>query len=232
MMEDFRQIITRLDPEFLATQVRKPEGEIGKLIAHALDECNKEQIRACYQKAIQLKPKRILEIGFGRGSYLQELLFSKRTQLFGIDISKTMVELAVQLNPSDKINLEQGDVHSLPYEGGFFDVVLSINSVYFWKDIGVSLKEIKRVLKPNGQLILGFSPKETLKQLSYTWSHFNHYSIDELLNHVMEAGLKVSDITSNSHDCSTYILSAKKAGPKKNASNIQPVSLEHQHLAN
>ena len=224
MMEDFRQIITRLDPEFLATQVRKPEGEIGKLIAHALDECNKEQIRACYQKAIQLKPKRILEIGFGRGSYLQELLFSKRTQLFGIDISKTMVELAVQLNPSDKINLEQGDVHSLPYEGGFFDVVLSINSVYFWKDIGVSLKEIKRVLKPNGQLILGFSPKETLKQLSYTWSHFNHYTLNGLTGLLESSGFNISDFTSNNSELSMCSICAQKSlptvkGDKKSSSS-------------
>lgn len=224
-MENYKQIISKLDPGFLSLQVGKPEGEIGKLIAHALDVCNEEHIKACYQKARTFKPKRILEIGFGRGSYLQDLLFSKSTQLFGIDISETMVELAVQLNPSDKINLEQGDAHSLPYENSVFDTVISVNSIYFWKDIETCLREIRRVLKPNGQVIIGFSPKKTLMQLSYTWSHFNHYSVDELIDLVLEAELKVSDITSNSHNCLTYVISAKKVIAKKRLNNTSSVSL-------
>lgn len=225
-MENYRQIISKLDPEFLSSQVRKPEGEIGKLIAHALDVCNEEHIKACYQKARIFKPKRILEIGFGRGSYLQDLLFSKSTQLFGIDISETMVELAVQLNPSDNINLEQGDIRCLPYEDNFFDTVISVNSIYFWEDIEMCLREIQRVLKPNGQVIIGFSPKEALKQLSYTWFNFNNYGVDELVKLILDANLKVSDITSNSHDSLTYILSAKKVLPGKKMNNRKLVSVE------
>jgi ubiquinone/menaquinone biosynthesis C-methylase UbiE len=51
---------------------------------------------------------------------------------------------------------------SLPFHDDFFDKVLCVHVLYFWKDIGVSLREIARVLKPGGRLGLLFRTKADL----------------------------------------------------------------------
>jgi SAM-dependent methyltransferase len=50
-------------------------------------------------------------------------------------------------------------VESLPFADDFFDKVLCVHVLYFWKDLDVSLREIARVLKPGGRFGLLFRIK-------------------------------------------------------------------------
>jgi ubiquinone/menaquinone biosynthesis C-methylase UbiE len=43
-------------------------------------------------------------------------------------------------------------VESLPFTDDFFDKVLCVHVLYFWKDLDVSLREIARVLKSSGRV--------------------------------------------------------------------------------
>jgi SAM-dependent methyltransferase len=48
-------------------------------------------------------------------------------------------------------------VESLPFPDDFFDKVLCVHVLYFWKDLDASsMREIARVLKPGGRLGLSF----------------------------------------------------------------------------
>ena len=42
----------------------------------------------------------------------------------------------------------------LPFEDDTFDLATAVETVYFWPDLQAGLKEIKRVLKPGGQLAI------------------------------------------------------------------------------
>ena len=48
----------------------------------------------------------------------------------------------------------------MPYPDQSFDIAYSLHSIYFWKNPEDSLKEIKRVLKPDGLLAITIQPKD------------------------------------------------------------------------
>jgi ubiquinone/menaquinone biosynthesis C-methylase UbiE len=58
------------------------------------------------------------------------------------------------------MELKQGDVTALPYPDQSFDIVYSLHSIYFWQSPVNCLKEIKRVLKPDGLLAITIQPKD------------------------------------------------------------------------
>ena len=98
---------------------------------------------------------KILEVGIGTGKSIK--FYNKDAQVTGIDFSKNMLEKAkeklIKLSKKDII-LKQGDVENLEFEDNSFDYV--VTSCVFCsvpKPIE-GLKEIRRVLKPTGKLIM------------------------------------------------------------------------------
>ena len=115
---------------------------------------------------LDIQPEsRILEIGFGPGVSTQ-LASEKATDGFvaGIDHSDTMVQIARKRNAdaikSGRMEINQGDVASLPYPDEFFDKVFSIHSIYFWAKPVECLVELRRVLKPGGLIAITIKPKD------------------------------------------------------------------------
>jgi SAM-dependent methyltransferase len=62
------------------------------------------------------------------------------------------------------MELKAGNFTKIPYEDGFFDKVCVINCIYFWPNPVVDLKEILRVLKNKGKLIISVYTKEMAKK--------------------------------------------------------------------
>ena len=82
----------------------------------------------------------------------------------GIDFSKTMLAAAMRRNAAavrdGRVDLRLGDAADLPFAPGRFDKVFSIHSIYFWRQPVEVLKNVLRVLKPGGMLVLTILPKE------------------------------------------------------------------------
>jgi ubiquinone/menaquinone biosynthesis C-methylase UbiE len=55
-----------------------------------------------------------------------------------------------------KVKLSQASVSALPFEDSKFDFVTAVETYYFWPDKLNDLKEVFRVLKPGGKLLLVF----------------------------------------------------------------------------
>lgn len=47
-----------------------------------------------------------------------------------------------------------GDVCDLPYKDNSFDLIISVESFYYWKNHKKAMKEISRVMKKNGNLAI------------------------------------------------------------------------------
>jgi ubiquinone/menaquinone biosynthesis C-methylase UbiE len=101
----------------------------------------------------------ITDIGCGPGYLLQSV--SKEfpeNKLVGVDISKEMVEKAkanfASMGYSERIEFRQGVADSLPFEDDTQDFIVSTFSLHHWADPEVSFKEIYRVLKPGGQMLI------------------------------------------------------------------------------
>jgi len=100
---------------------------------------------------------RILEIGFGTGLTFLNLHDSYR-EIHGLDL--TADTAAVQKAFADRgiqTDLRQGDVLQMPYENEYFDTVLLISILEHLKpeDQARAVAEIRRVLKPGGQVVYG-----------------------------------------------------------------------------
>ncbi len=102
--------------------------------------------------------KRYLDAGCGTGNFLSLLADSeKRLELIGADFSPAMIKGAEKKlkNKKNLVSLYQLDLNKkLPFEEAFFDGVACINVLYALKKPDFFIKEIRRVLKGNGELVL------------------------------------------------------------------------------
>jgi SAM-dependent methyltransferase len=56
--------------------------------------------------------------------------------------------------------VRQGTVESIPWPDAEFDRALSVNSMFYWPDPARGAREIRRVLRPGGVLVLGLRDKK------------------------------------------------------------------------
>jgi ubiquinone/menaquinone biosynthesis C-methylase UbiE len=138
-----------------ARQLKNPEGEVGLAVAAWLNETNRRGT-AQVLAALGLEPRsQVLEIGFGNGRAVPDVLAVARDGRYaGIDISPTMVEEAKRFN-AELVTGGRAEFHCagaerMPFPNARFDRAFSIGVIHFWPEPVVALKEVRRVLKPNG----------------------------------------------------------------------------------
>jgi len=138
---------------------------------------------------LNLKPNDyILEIGFGGGALLEMILLKEKgIKLAGLDLSQEMIS-AAQRRLGTELDLKQGDVEKIPYPNNHFTKICSVNTLYFWKNPNLALKECHRVLKPDGLLVICFNSKEDLTQWPAHRHGFQLYTIEEATRLFENAG--------------------------------------------
>ena len=106
-------------------------------------------------KRLDINPSdRLLDIGCGTGSLLQAISQKHPSvNLIGLDISREMLKVACN-KQIGKCNFITGQVQFLPFHSNSFDVVVSCNAFHYWRSPESCLKEILRVLKPKGRIII------------------------------------------------------------------------------
>ena len=107
----------------------------------------------------------ILEIGFGPGIAVEALLRQVTEGLVaGVDYSQIMVEEAKKRNEAAvqacRADLRYGAADQLPFANASFDKAFGIHSIYFWPRPVGALRELCRVLKPGGLLVITMLPKD------------------------------------------------------------------------
>ncbi len=131
------------------------------------------------KKAIKLlepqSPKHILDIATGTGDFAIQAMSLNPEKIVGVDISQGMLEIGRQKiskkGLQEKINLQLGDSENLEFNDNNFDAVIVSFGVRNFEDLNRGLKEMYRVLKPNGNaVILEFSkPQEFPFKQIYGW---------------------------------------------------------------
>jgi ubiquinone/menaquinone biosynthesis C-methylase UbiE len=101
----------------------------------------------------------ILDVGCGGGKTVNRLAqLAPQGKVYGIDHSVDMVEYSKEVNQDliaqNRVEIIDGSVEKMRFPDGFFDLVTAIETYYFWNNFAAALAEIKRVLKPNGHLLL------------------------------------------------------------------------------
>ncbi|GAA3578950.1 class I SAM-dependent methyltransferase [Gibbsiella greigii] len=151
---------------------------------------------------------RVLDLGCGAG-HASFTAAASAAQVVAYDLSAQMLEVVRQAAAEKglgNIVQQQGVAESLPFDDASFDIVISRYSAHHWHDVGQALREVKRVLKPGGKVVLMdvVSPGhplldvylQTVEVLRDT-SHVRDYSPGEWLSMFTEAGLTISGVTAD-----------------------------------
>ncbi|MFN2217762.1 MAG: class I SAM-dependent methyltransferase [Anaerolineae bacterium] len=101
----------------------------------------------------------ILDVGCGGGGTIRKLAtIASEGKVYGIDYSDESVRTSTRTNreliDAGRVEIRQGTVSSLPYPDARFDLVTAIESHYFWPNLVHDIREVLRVLKPGGTLVL------------------------------------------------------------------------------
>ena len=101
----------------------------------------------------------ILDIGCGGGKTVNTLAkIAAEGKVYGIDYSQVSVAVSTSKNKrlidKGQVKILHASVDSLPFSDDMFDLVIAVESYYFWPDLINNLKEIRRVLKPGGSVTL------------------------------------------------------------------------------
>lgn len=185
--------------EQIARQLRKPEGEGAIEVAYMMNEGN----RAINQYAIeqlQIQPTdHLLEIGMGNGAFVQGLMEKNTSTCYtGLDYAPEMVREAIRLNSefikAGRASFVEGSADRLPFGDKTFTKAFTVNTLYFWEDPSVVLTEIKRVLRPDGLVLIAIRPQRIMKEYPFTPFGFRLYGTEELSDLLVENGYVVTEI--------------------------------------
>jgi ubiquinone/menaquinone biosynthesis C-methylase UbiE len=116
---------------------------------------------------------RVLDIGCGTGLFARKLLTTHPTAtVVGLDLSESMLDRA-RVNcsdVSDRLVLVHGDSEKLPFADSSFDLVTCIHSFHHYPNHENVLREMHRVSKPNGQVLIIDGDRDGwLGWLIYDW---------------------------------------------------------------
>jgi ubiquinone/menaquinone biosynthesis C-methylase UbiE len=101
----------------------------------------------------------ILDVGCGGGRTISKLAaLASHGKVYGIDHSEESVAAARRTNAREiaaaRVEIQQGSVSQLSFPDNTFNLVTGVETHFFWPDLPGDVREILRVLKPGGALIL------------------------------------------------------------------------------
>jgi arsenite methyltransferase len=136
----------------------------------AFDEETGKQLEALYQigdavrrrrlvrAALSAAPgERVLDVGCGPGFYCAELLeeVGADGSIVGLDSSPQMLALAARrCEGHDNVEFAEADAESLPVEDESFDAAVCVQVLEYVPDVAASLRELYRVLRPGGRVVV------------------------------------------------------------------------------
>jgi ubiquinone/menaquinone biosynthesis C-methylase UbiE len=141
------------------------------------------------QAGRSLNNQRVLEIGFGSGATL--FSFAPSCEIFGLEISHSAVKRAQE--KARKLGyrasrFEMVQDASLPYPQEYFDVIIASHVVEHVEDDQRLLREISRVLKPNGVAVLLIPINEIYDDPN----HIHRYTSLEFVEVAQRCALRVA----------------------------------------
>jgi SAM-dependent methyltransferase len=147
------------DPEVVRLEYANEAGLTARIALWARRDGPQPQ-EVAFDEVMVAAPRRVLDAGCGRGE-LAERLLETGVEVVALDQSERMVELT----RARGVDAVVGDVQSLPFGDGEFDVVVANFMLYHVPDVELALAELARVLRPGGRLVAATNGVDQLAEL-------------------------------------------------------------------
>ena len=138
---------------------RKPVGLGGKIMVAMMNVGHSAVARWGLQFLNAAPDAKVLDCGCGGGANMKRLLKKCPEGIVkGIDYSPISVEKSKKVNETaiveGRCDVSCASVAELPFESEQFNAVTAFETVYFWPDLPQCFRELYRVLKPGGTLLI------------------------------------------------------------------------------
>jgi ubiquinone/menaquinone biosynthesis C-methylase UbiE len=114
-----------------------------------------------FQAVAEVSPRRVLEVGPGRGELAERMMRELGAEVVAVDQSPRMVELT----GARGVEALVGDVQELPFADEQFDCAVAAWMLYHASDVDRGVAELRRVLRPGGRLVAVTNSERTLPEL-------------------------------------------------------------------
>jgi SAM-dependent methyltransferase len=161
--ENWRQLTvvaaTLVLAPYILNQVRKPTKWVGRFFAWMMNFSH-SGLTDWGLHHLQIEKRfSILDVGCGGGRTIQKLVaLATEGKVFGIDYADGSLAASraknAQLIADGRVEIQKASVSQLPFPEDKFDLVTAIETQYYWPGLVNDMKEILRVLKPGGTLVI------------------------------------------------------------------------------
>jgi len=130
----------------------------------------------------------VLDCGAGGDDPPLQLFYDYEYETYGIEVVENPLKQAKNFCRENKaeLNILKGDMRRIPFKSESFSFVYSYNAIFFMtkEDIWTAMKEIGRVLKPNGLCFVNFLSADDPNKRSFIKpflgnTRFSHFRDDE-----------------------------------------------------
>jgi ubiquinone/menaquinone biosynthesis C-methylase UbiE len=133
------------------------------------------------------KDKDVLEVACGTGPGLGYLANGAKSLVAG-DVSNEILDIA-RNHYGNSIDIRQFDACSMPFADVSFDVIIIFEAIYYLPSIDKFIKECKRLLRPNGYILIATANKDLYDFIPSPHS-VKYYGVSELSKLFMSHGLE------------------------------------------
>jgi SAM-dependent methyltransferase len=128
------------------------------------DACDRIALRAFLPRS----GGRLIEVGAGFGRLVDEYVGYREVVL--LDASEALLQAARERFGGDpRVTITAGDAYRLPFPDASFDAAVCIRVIHHFEDPGPAIRELGRVVRPGGVLVLESANKRNLKAVLAYW---------------------------------------------------------------
>ena len=198
----------------LQSNARKPKGFWGKMMINKMNISHYEMTGWALDNIKINEDSHVLDIGCGGGRTIKRMADNITSgHVSGIDYSDLAVKQSKRKNhrkiKKGIVDIANASVSNIPASDNSYDIVTSFESFYFFPNVDSDIKEIWRVLRPGGKLLIcleiykdGIHDERNeafVKQLK-----LNYYSAQQLKELLCKSGfdnIKIFEEKSNGWVC-------------------------------
>jgi ubiquinone/menaquinone biosynthesis C-methylase UbiE len=141
------------------SQCQKPSGWLGQLTLWNMNARHSKVTDWGLSHISVGSQDTVLDVGCGGGRTVSKLAaMATQGKVYGVDYSNASVTVASRTNQQwigmNRVEIREGSVSQLPFADGMFDLITAVETHFWWPDLPADMREVFRVQKPGGRLIV------------------------------------------------------------------------------